>query len=53
MIKIIDVNGKLLKYSDLGVIDKYQFEQNIAVSGTYMILAYVNGIVETKKLIVE
>jgi hypothetical protein len=52
-IQITDVNGKIIKNADLGMVDKYSFSESISVTGTYLIIVNINGIMETTKLIVK
>ena len=52
-IEIVDVNGKIIKTKDLGLINNYSFTESLPVSGTYLIMVYVNEKLETTKLIVN
>ena len=52
-IQITDVNGKIVKSKDLGLIDSHLYNESLSVSGTYLVLVSINGIVEANKLIVK
>lgn len=52
-IQIADINGKIIKTKDLGLINNYSYAENLSVSGTYLIMIYVNEKLETSKLIVN
>lgn len=53
IIQIADVNGKIIKTKDLGLIDNFSFTENLSASGTYLVMLSVNGKLETKKIIVK
>lgn len=52
-VQIADMSGKIVKSKKIGIIDKYQFNESLSVSGTYLILVSINGVVEANKLIVK
>lgn len=52
-VQIDDVNGKVIINKDLGSIDNYTFNENLSVSGTYLIIVTIDGKLETSKLIVK
>lgn len=52
-IRIVDMNGRIINYKELGSIEKYQFNERLTVSDTYLIVVSINGVVETNKLIVR
>lgn len=53
VIQIADINGKIIRTKDLGFINNYSFTESLPVSGTYLIMVYVNEKLETTKLIVN
>lgn len=50
---ITDMNGKIIKSKEIGSIEKYQFNESLTGTGTYLILVSINGVVEANKLIVK
>ena len=53
LIEITDLDGKVLKNNNLGLISKYSVTESLRVSGTYLILIYINDTLQTTKLIVK
>lgn len=52
-VRIVDMNGRIINNKELGSIEKYQFNERLTVSATYLIIVTINGVVETNKLIVK
>ncbi len=53
IVQIADVNGKIIKTKNLGLIKNFIFSESIPVSGTFLILTSIDGRIETNKLIVK
>ena len=53
LVQIADVNGKIIKTKNLGLIKKFIFSESIPVSGTFLILTSIDGKIEISKLIVK
>ncbi|MEC4048835.1 T9SS type A sorting domain-containing protein [Flavobacterium sp. SUN046] len=52
-VQITDVNGKVIRDKNLGIIDTYSFVDSLSVAGTYLIIININDNLETSKLIVK
>lgn len=52
-IRITDMNGRTIKSKELSTIQLHQFNERLSISGTYLIVVTINGVVETSKLIVR
>jgi hypothetical protein len=52
-IQITDVNGKIIKSKELGLIDNHLYNESLSASGTYLVLVSINGVVQANKLIVK
>jgi hypothetical protein len=52
-VSIYDLNSKLLQFKDLGLITTFQYKNALIVSGSYMIVCSIDGILQTSKLIVK
>lgn len=52
-VSIYDLNSKLIKFKDLGMVTTFQYKDTLIVSGTYMIVCSIDGILQTSKLIVK
>ena len=52
-VTLLDMNGKTVKKIDLGMVEENLLEENLSVSGTYLIVVKVNEKEETIKLIVK
>jgi hypothetical protein len=52
-VAIHDVNGKVIKATELGSLKQFEYKDNLRVSGVYLIIVTRNGIAQTTKLIVE
>ncbi|MES2574079.1 MAG: T9SS type A sorting domain-containing protein [Bacteroidota bacterium] len=52
-VQISDLNGKIIKNKLIGTIKNYDFSESLKVSGTYLVLVSINGVVEATKLIVK
>lgn len=53
IVQITDVNGKVIKTKNIGLIRNYIFSESISASGTYLIITSIDGSIETNKLIVK
>jgi hypothetical protein len=53
MIQIADVNGKMIKTKYIEGIKNHIYSESLSVSGTYLIIVSIDGIIETSKLIVK
>ncbi|CAM3431292.1 hypothetical protein FLLO111716_09885 [Flavobacterium longum] len=52
-ISIIDINGRVIKSVNLGVISQYNYSDSLPTSGTYLIKVIRNGEPQYRKLIVN
>ena len=53
IISIYDINGKLIKSKNLGIIKSYIHQETIYSSGTFLIQVSINGKIQSTKLIVK
>lgn len=52
-ISIVDMNGKLIKFKNIGLIRNYNFTESIETSGVYLIKINIDESIETAKLIIK
>jgi Secretion system C-terminal sorting domain len=52
-VTLSDLNGKVIKKTNLGRIKEYELQENILISGSYLLTVSKNGKQETTKLIIN